>query len=77
MDEEQAVSEQLTFSEFKKWSSTALKTFNNSTIIIPPCSGEFRVVFKHFQNLENLILNILKEKLYISCLVGSFFLKIA
>ena len=24
------------------------------------CSGEFYVVFKHFQNLENLILNILK-----------------
>ena len=28
------------------------------------CSGEFHVVFKHFQNLENLILN--KQKLHIS-----------
>ena len=28
------------------------------------CPGEFHVVFKHFQNLENLILNILKEKLH-------------
>ena len=27
------------------------------------CSGQFHVVFKHFENLENLILNILKEKL--------------
>ena len=25
-------------------------------------SGEFYFVFKHFQGLENLILNILKEK---------------
>ena len=24
--------------------------------------GEFHVVFKHLQNLENLLLNILKEK---------------
>ena len=34
MDEEQAVCEQLTLSDFKKWSSTVLKTFNNYTIII-------------------------------------------
>ena len=34
MDEEQAVFEQLTRSDFKKWSCTALKTFNNYTIII-------------------------------------------
>ena len=26
------------------------------------CSGEFHVVFKHFQNFRNLILNILKKK---------------
>ena len=32
MDEEQAVFEQLTLSDFKKWSSTVLSTFNNSTI---------------------------------------------
>ena len=38
-------------------------------------SGEYHVVFKHFQSLENLILNILEEKLHISCLVASFFLK--
>ena len=25
------------------------------------CTGEFHVVFKHFENLENLILNILKK----------------
>ena len=34
------------------------------------CSGEFYIVFKHFQNLENLILNIVKEKLHIPCLVS-------
>ena len=33
MDEEQAISEQLTLNDFKKWSSIAFKTFNNSTII--------------------------------------------
>ena len=33
-NEEQAVFEQLTLSDFKKWSSTALKTFNNYTIIM-------------------------------------------
>ena len=36
------------------------------------CSGEFRAVYKHFQNLENQILNILKEKLRLSYLVDSF-----
>ena len=87
MDEEQAVFEQLSLSNHKKWNSTALKAFNSSTIIMTsnsdkirmscvwcfwlyccfwvnstPCSGEFHAVFKHFQNLENLILNILKKK---------------
>ena len=33
MDKEQAVFEQLILSDFKKSSSTALETFNNSTII--------------------------------------------
>ena len=31
-------------------------------------TGEFPTVFKHFQNLENLNSNILKEKLHKSCL---------
>ena len=36
------------------------------------CSSEFRFVFKYFQNLGNYILNILKEKLNISCFIVSF-----
>ena len=32
IDKQQSVFEQLTLSDFKKWSSTALKTFNNYTI---------------------------------------------
>ena len=36
----------------------------------------FQVVFEQFQNLENHIFKILKEKLHISCIVGSFFLRI-
>ena len=36
------------------------------------CSGQFRAAFKHFQNLESHILNILKETLHLSYLVGSF-----
>ena len=31
----------------------------------------FHVIFKHFQNLENLLLNILKEKLHMSCTLRS------
>ena len=81
MYKEQAVFEQLTLSDFKKWSSSASKTFNNYTITMTNnsdkeyefgvfiyvayfCvystgwSGEVRVVFKHFQNLKNVILNI-------------------
>ena len=35
------------------------------------------VVFKHFEDLKDLIiLNILKEKLVMSCLLGSFYFKI-
>ena len=34
MDEEQAVFEEITLSDFKNRSSTALKTFNNSVIIM-------------------------------------------
>ena len=34
------------------------------------------VVFKHFEDLKDIIiLNILKEKLVMSCLLGSFYLK--
>ena len=29
------------------------------------CSHEFHVAFKHFENLENLIWNILKKKLHV------------
>ena len=29
------------------------------------CSDEFHVFFKHFENLQNLIWNISKEKLHI------------
>ena len=43
MDEEQAVFEQLTLSDFKKWSSTALKTFNNYTIIMTNNSYKIRI----------------------------------
>ena len=39
------------------------------------CSDEFHVFFKHFENLKNLILKILKEELHIPWLVGSFFWK--
>ena len=65
MDKEQAVFEQLILSDFKKWSSTAVETFNNYTIIITN-----NVVLKHFQNPENLISNLLKEKLHISFLAS-------
>ena len=35
------------------------------------------VVFKHFEDLKDLItLNILKEKLVMTCFLGSFYLKI-
>ena len=35
------------------------------------------VVFKHFEDLKDLIiLNILKEKLVMSCLLGFFYLNI-
>ena len=45
MDEEdQAVIEQLTLSNFKKWSFTALKTFNNYTIIMTNNSDIVRIL---------------------------------
>ena len=37
------------------------------------CPGEFHVAFKHFQNLKNLMMNILIEKLTFYCPVGYFF----
>ena len=43
MDEEQAVFEQLSLSNHKKWNSTALKAFNNSTIIMTSNSGKIRM----------------------------------
>ena len=43
MDEEYAVFEQLTLSDFKKWISTALNTFNNYTIIMTNNSDKIRI----------------------------------
>ena len=37
---------------------------------------KFHVDLEHFKDLKNLILNILKEKLIVSCLVDSCYLKI-
>ena len=39
------------------------------------CSDEFHVAFDYFEDLKKFILNILKEKLVISCLVCSFYPK--
>ena len=44
MDEEQAVFKQLTLSDFKRWSSTALRTFNNYTIIMTNNSDKIRIL---------------------------------
>ena len=91
MDKEQAVFEQITLSDLKNSSSTALKTFSNYTIIrtnnsykisklwvwcFDLCclfwvnstgySDEFHVVFKHFQNLENLDVEHFEGKNFIS-----------
>lgn len=52
MDEGQAVFEKLTLNEVKKWSSTVL-----SVSSVGYC-GEFHDVFKHFQYMKNLNLNI-------------------
>ena len=43
MDKEQAVFEQLTLSDFKKWSFTALKNFNNYNIIMTNNSDKIRI----------------------------------
>ena len=43
MDKEQAVFEQLTLSNLNKWSSTALKTFNNYIIIMTNDSDKIRI----------------------------------
>ena len=53
MDEKQALFEQLTLRHFKKWSSTALKTFNNDTIIMTN-NSDMSVVFLSL--LHNLYL---------------------
>ena len=42
MDKEQALFEQLTLSDFKKWSSLASKTFNNYTIAMTNNSVKIR-----------------------------------
>ena len=43
MDKEQAVFEQLSLSDFKMWSSIALKAFNNYTIIMTNKSNNIRI----------------------------------
>ena len=43
INDEKAVFEQLTLSDFKKWSSTALKTLSNYTIIMTNNSYEIRL----------------------------------
>ena len=43
MNKEEAIFEQLTLIDFKKWTSTALKNFNNYTIIMTYNSGKIRI----------------------------------
>ena len=43
MDKEQDVFEQSTLSDFEKWSSTTLKTFNNYTTIMTNISDKIRI----------------------------------
>ena len=51
MDKEQAVFEQLILSNFKKWSSSALKTFNNYTTTMTNNSGQI----KNIMGIKNII----------------------
>ena len=44
MGSEQAVFEQLTLRDFKKWISAALKIFNNCTIIMTNNSDNIRIL---------------------------------
>ena len=43
MNKSQGVFEQLTLSDFKKWISTALKTFNNCTTKMTSNSDKIRI----------------------------------
>ena len=78
MDEEQILFEQLTLNKltiFTKWEYQECGVFVSVSyfwVNSTGCSDEFHDVFKHFQNLENVILNILKEKLCIAFLALFF-----
>ena len=70
MEKEQAVTEQFTLSDFKKWNFHSSKTFNKAALgNFTLCLNIFKFCKSYFEG------NILKEKLHISYLVGSFFLK--
>ena len=45
MDEEQAVFEQLTLSDFKMWSSTAVNNFHNHTILMTENDDKIRILW--------------------------------
>ena len=45
MDEEQAVFEQLTLSDFKMWSSTAVNNFYNHTILMTENGDRMRILW--------------------------------
>ena len=51
MDKEQAVFEQLILSNFKKWSFSALKTFNNYTTTMTNNSWQI----KNIMGIKNII----------------------
>ena len=43
MSKEEAVFNRLTLSSFKRWNSTALKSFNNYTIVMANSSEKMRI----------------------------------
>ena len=68
------------WTKFTKKSYFELKTEQaGQGLVFTSCTlnGNSAVVFEHFEGLKDLIiLNILKEKLVIACLMGSLYLKI-
>ena len=61
MDEEQAVFEHLTLSDFKKWSVTALKTFSNYTIIMTNNGCKIRILLVWFFLSLLLIFELIQQ----------------
>ena len=77
MDREQAVFEQLTLTDFNKWSSIILKTFNNYTIAVTNNNDKISILWEWCCCLHCIFFELIQQAVLVNFILSLNIFKIS